>query len=105
MSMRPMGSENRQFMPQEDQAKALWLTPSQLEFFEPIILHSHQKLSCLKSVVEFDMNDILYEFKNLHHFYTNYTAMAVFRGRSGIFVLKLKNCGKLYEYPIYGRKR
>ena len=26
------------------------------------------KLSCLKSGVEFDMNDILYEFKNLHHF-------------------------------------
>ena len=25
-------------------------------------------LSCLKSGVEFDMNDILYEFKNLHHF-------------------------------------
>ena len=32
-------------------------------------------------------------------------AMAVFRGRSGIFVLKLKNCGKLYEYPIYRRRR
>ena len=32
-------------------------------------------------------------------------AMAVFRGRSGIFVLKLKNWGKLYEYPIYGRRR
>ena len=27
-----------------------------------------KKLSCLKSGVEFDMNDILYEFKNLHHF-------------------------------------
>ena len=27
-----------------------------------------KKLSCLKSRVEFDMNDILYEFKNLHHF-------------------------------------
>ena len=26
------------------------------------------QLSCLKSGVEFDMNDILYEFKNLHHF-------------------------------------
>ena len=37
---------------------------------QKIILHSHQnkKLSCLKSGVEFDMNDILYEFKNLHHF-------------------------------------
>ena len=66
-----MGSENRQFMPQEDQAKALWLTPSQLEFFEPVILHSHQKLSSLKSVVEFDMNDILYEFKNLHQLHSN----------------------------------
>ena len=27
-----------------------------------------KKLSCLKSGAEFDMNDILYEFKNLHHF-------------------------------------
>ena len=27
-----------------------------------------KKLSCLKSGVEFDMNDILYEFKNLHQF-------------------------------------
>ena len=27
-----------------------------------------KKLNCLKSGVEFDMNDILYEFKNLHHF-------------------------------------
>ena len=27
-----------------------------------------KKLSCLKSGVEFDMNDILYEFKNLDHF-------------------------------------
>ena len=27
-----------------------------------------KKLSCLKSGVEFDMNDILYEFKDLHHF-------------------------------------
>ena len=27
-----------------------------------------KKLSCLKSGVEFDMNDILYEFKNLRHF-------------------------------------
>ena len=33
-----------------------------------LILHSHQKLSCLKSGVEFDMNDILNEFKYLHHF-------------------------------------
>ena len=33
-----------------------------------LIPHSHQKLSCLKSGAEFDMNDILYEFKNLHHF-------------------------------------
>ena len=27
-----------------------------------------KNLSCLKSGVEFDMNDILYEFKNLHQF-------------------------------------
>ena len=27
-----------------------------------------KKLSCLKSGVEFDMNDILHEFKYLHHF-------------------------------------
>ena len=27
-----------------------------------------KKLSCLKSGAEFDMNAILYEFKNLHHF-------------------------------------
>ena len=27
-----------------------------------------KKLTCLKSGVEFDMNDILYEFKYLHHF-------------------------------------
>ena len=27
-----------------------------------------KKLSCLKSCVEFDMNDILYEIKNLHYF-------------------------------------
>ena len=27
-----------------------------------------KKLSCLKSGVEFDMNDNLYEFKYLHHF-------------------------------------
>ena len=27
-----------------------------------------KKLSCLKCGVEFDMNDILHEFKNLHHF-------------------------------------
>ena len=27
-----------------------------------------KKLNCRKSGVEFDMNDILYEFKNLHHF-------------------------------------
>ena len=27
-----------------------------------------KKLSCLKSGAEFDMNDSLYEFKNLHHF-------------------------------------
>ena len=38
-----------------------------------LILHSHQKLSCLKSGVEFDMNDILYEFKNLHHFQDSLT--------------------------------
>ena len=68
MSMRPMGSENRQFMPQEDQAKALWLTPSQLEFLNLWYCIHTKKLSCLKSGVEFDMNDILYEFKSLHHF-------------------------------------
>ena len=28
-----------------------------------------KNLSCLKSGVEFDMNDIFYEFKYLHHFY------------------------------------
>ena len=33
-----------------------------------LILHSHQKVSCLKSGVEFGMNDIFYEFKYLHHF-------------------------------------
>ena len=27
-----------------------------------------KELSCLKSGVEFDMNDIFYEFKYLHHF-------------------------------------
>ena len=27
-----------------------------------------KKLSCFKSDVEFDMNDILYELQNLHHF-------------------------------------
>ena len=27
-----------------------------------------KKLSCLKSGVEFDKNDILHEFKYLHHF-------------------------------------
>ena len=27
-----------------------------------------KKLSCLRSGVEFDMNDIFYEFKYLHHF-------------------------------------
>ena len=27
-----------------------------------------KKLNCLKSGVEFDMNDNLYEFKYLHHF-------------------------------------
>ena len=32
-----------------------------------------KKLSCLKSGVKFDMNDILYEFKNLHHFQDNLT--------------------------------
>ena len=37
--------------------------------FLDLILHSHQKLSCLKSGVEFDMSDIFYEFKYLHHFY------------------------------------
>ena len=28
-----------------------------------LILHSHQKLSCLRSGVEFDTNEIFYEFK------------------------------------------
>ena len=32
-----------------------------------------KKLSCLKSGLEFDMNDILYEFKNLHHFQDSLT--------------------------------
>ena len=32
-----------------------------------------KKLSCLKSGAESDMNDILYEFKNLHHFYDSLT--------------------------------
>ena len=35
----------------------------------PLLYCIHtKKLSCLKNGVEFDMNDILYEFKNLHHF-------------------------------------
>ena len=36
----------------------------------PVVLYCihTKKLSCLKSGVEFDMNDILYEYKNLHHF-------------------------------------
>ena len=35
----------------------------------PLLTYIHtKKLSCLKYVVEFDMNDILYEFKNLPHF-------------------------------------
>ena len=33
-----------------------------------LIMHSHLKVSCLKSGVEFGMNDIFYEFKYLHHF-------------------------------------
>ena len=33
-----------------------------------LILHSHQKVSCLKSGIELGMNDIFYEFKYLHHF-------------------------------------
>ena len=38
-------------------------------FSRPDLYCIHTKtLSCLKSGVEFDMNDILYEFKNLHHF-------------------------------------
>ena len=36
--------------------------------FEILYCIHTKKLSCLKSGVEFDMNDILYEFKNLHHF-------------------------------------
>ena len=35
-------------------------------FVELYCIHT-KKLSCLKSGVEFDMNDILYEFNNLHH--------------------------------------
>ena len=31
-----------------------------------VCIHT-KKISFLKSGVEFDMNDILYEFKNLHH--------------------------------------
>ena len=38
-------------------------------------------LSCLKSGVEFDMNDILYEFKNLHHFLDSLTS-----GVNAVFV-------------------
>ena len=34
----------------------------------PLYCIHAKKLSCFKSGVEFDMNDILYEFKNLHHF-------------------------------------
>ena len=40
---------------------------SYFPFSDLYCIHT-KKLSCLKSGVEFDMNDILYEFKNLHHF-------------------------------------
>ena len=40
---------------------------TQISFIMLYCIHT-KKLSCLKSGVEFDMNDILYEFKNLHHF-------------------------------------
>ena len=40
-----------------------------LHFYTTNLYRIHtKKLSCLKSGVEFDMNDILCEFKNLHHF-------------------------------------
>ena len=35
--------------------------------FHLYYIHS-KKLNCLRSGVEFDMNDIFYEFKYLHHF-------------------------------------
>ena len=38
-----------------------------ITIYGPVCIHT-KKLSCLKSGVGFDMNNILYEFNNLHHF-------------------------------------
>ena len=43
-----------------------------IKFNDLYCIHT-KKLSCLRSGVEFDMNDIFYEFKYLHHFLDSLT--------------------------------
>ena len=45
----------------------LYLEPKISKCSHLYFIHT-KKLGCLKSGAEFDMNDILYELKNLHHF-------------------------------------